>query len=118
MEDDRCCVSEYLDGGGVLAKNPHTETKFKIKVAEWDEYRLELFVAGHSGYRCDIIIYNAGDKLNPIGEVYCPDKRWSTTIENPEPVPCHVYAEQLESDTCDYQFDYQDVQYAPDDCGP
>jgi hypothetical protein len=106
-----------LVGTSVFASGPHTDTKFRVKVAEWDEWRQELFVAGHSGHRCDILIYNAGNMVE-IGQAYCPDKRWSVTIEDLEQVPCRIYAEQLASDTCDYQDDYMDVQYAPDDCGP
>ena len=105
-----------LMGSGAVAES-HTKTPFKIKVAEWDEWREQLFVAGHGQYRCDIIIYNAGNMVQ-IGEAYCPDKRWSTTIEDLELVPCRVYAEQLESETCEYRHDSMDVQYAPDDCGP
>ena len=104
-----------LLSGGALAK--HTGTIFRIKVAEWDEYRQELFVAGHGQHQCEILIYNAGNMV-PIGEAYCPDKRWHTTIEDPEPVPCRIFAEQLESETCEYLTDSMDVQYAPDDCGP
>lgn len=105
-----------LMSSGVFA-DPHTTTPFKIKVAEWDEWRQELFVAGHGQHQCDILIYNAGNMIQ-IGDAYCPDKRWSTTIEDPVPVPCRVYAEQLKSDTCEYREDTLDVQYAPDDCGP
>ena len=112
--------SLMLVGGGVLADKPvtpHTKTDFKVKVAEWDEWRQELFVAGHSGYRCEIVIYNAGNMVE-IGDVLCKDKRWSTTISAPEPVPCRVYAEQLDTEYCDFDKDELDVQYAPDDCGP
>jgi hypothetical protein len=99
---------------GVLA---YSRTVFRVKVAEWDEWREELFVAGHGQHQCDIIIYNAGNMVE-IGMAYCPDKRWSITIKDLELVPCRVYAEQLESDTCEYKQSELDVQYAPDDCGP
>jgi hypothetical protein len=114
-------VSTLMLAGGVVVGrqggDPHTETDFKVKVAEWDEWRQELFVAGHSGHQCEIIIYNAGN-MAEIGTAYCPDKRWSTTIEDPEPVPCRVHAVQLDSEYCDYDDAELDVQYAPDDCGP
>ena len=110
-----CMSTLMLLGGVALAR--HTSTPFKVKVAEWDEYRQELFVAGHGQHQCDIIIYNAGD-MSQIGEAYCPDKMWFTTIEDPQPVPCRVFAEQLASETCEHLTSSLDVQYAPDDCGP
>ena len=106
-----------LVGGGVLAN--HIPPIFNIKVAEWNEWRQELRVAGICGYRCNIMIYNAGNMVQ-IGEAFCSNKRWFVKIpeEYLDPIPCRVYAEQLESDTCEYEDDSMDVQNAPDDCGP
>ena len=111
-------VSTLIILGGVLAGPGQIEPSL-INVAKWDEWRAELFVAGFAQYQCDIFIYNAGNMVQ-IGDAYCPTKRWSIKIdgEDLDQIPCRVYAEQLESDTCYYMNDYMDVQYAPDDCGP
>lgn len=107
-----------LLGAGALS-GKHSSTPFKIKIAEWDEWREELFVAGHGQHQCVIKIYNAGN-MDYLGEAYCPDKRWSVTIdgEGLAPVPCRVYGEQLEGEYCEYGDWSLDVQNAPDDCGP
>ena len=105
-----------LGGGGVLAEN-HTSGIFKIKVAEWDEWRQELFMAGLAQEYCEILFYDAGNMV-ALGEILSANRRWFITLIDLYPVPCRICGEQLESEYCDYALDCKDVQYAPDDCSP
>jgi hypothetical protein len=121
-------IALMLAGSAVLADRngiPHTKTPFVIKSAEWSEQIDVLRVQGKGQYRCVIEVYNEGNH-EYLGETEVPPgKNWYVDIdisEDADPplnqVPCTVGARQVGTEYCKEDYDTQDVQHAPDECGP
>ena len=117
-----CGVAVAEHGG--IPHEPGTKTPFVIKSADWSEQIEVLRVQGKGQHECVIEVFNegSGDK---IGEtVVPPGKNWYVDIpenagDDPlDPVPCTVGARQVGTEYCKEDYDTQDVQHAPDDCGP
>ena len=97
---------------------------FRIYSAEWSEDIEVLRVKGRGQIFCVVEIFNEGSG-EKIGEtVVRPSRRWFLDIPESvggdflDPVPCTVGARQVGSEYCMEDYDAQDVQNAPDDCGP
>jgi len=97
---------------------------FRIYVAEWSEDIEVLRVVGRGQVFCVVEIFNEGSG-EEIGEtVVKPGTRWFLDIPDNssapplDPVPCTIGARQVGSEYCHEDYDTQDVQNAPDDCGP
>jgi len=100
--------------GGTSALAQHTEIPFRIQDAEYHDETELLIVEGKGQHRCVVEIRYLDGTV--IGSTIVPDKRWRFTIRDLEPVPCAVEAEQIETEDCDYGYDTEDVDDAPDEC--
>ncbi len=108
-------ASGLAASGVALAADEGSSTPFTISSASWSSRRSRLSVSGNGTSRATVMLVNAYDTNQGLGNTSVSRFRssWSLNISRPSPVPCRVRAIQSNGQTAE-----RDVSGAPSTCGP